>query len=402
MRPAATATDAGDPRVRRRWRPTRSCAMTLDEKLGQLYGVWVGASDDADAEVAPHQHDLNDDVDLDAILPAGLASVRALRHAPVDAAVGALSLVHAGADRGANRLASRPSRTTSASRASRVGRHGVPRAAVMGRSDRPRRADGAAHRRRHALVGPPGARARARRLGDARWGRVEETIGEDPYLVATVGRRTCAGSSHPGSSRRSSTSSATRRRRPRNSRPCRPAARLRRRAAAAVRDGRARGRRPQRHELYSDLDGVPSAAASWLLTELLRDTWGFDGTVVADYFAVAFLKLLHGVADTGGCRGAASRPRRRRAAHGQGVRRAAARRCRWSGRRAHRHGAPACVKAVAEACGCSTPDWSPDLPLLEYVDPRMPRRCAHDRPRPAGEPRPGARTRRARDRARSQ
>jgi beta-xylosidase len=43
---------------------------------------------------------------------------------------------------------------------------------------------------------------------------------------------------------------------------------------------------------------VPSAADRALLTELLRDTWGFDGTVVADYFAVAFLKLLHGVADT--------------------------------------------------------------------------------------------------------
>ena len=51
---------------------------------------------------------------------------------------------------------------------------------------------------------------------------------------------------------------------------------------------------------YTDLDGVPSAGDRELLTGLLRETWGFDGTVVADYFAVAFLKLLHGVAGTWG------------------------------------------------------------------------------------------------------
>jgi beta-xylosidase len=32
----------------------------------------------------------------------------------------------------------------------------------------------------------------------------------------------------------------------------------------------------------------------------LRDTWGFDGTVVADYFGIAFLKMLHGVVETWG------------------------------------------------------------------------------------------------------
>ncbi|MFE0185721.1 glycoside hydrolase family 3 C-terminal domain-containing protein, partial [Streptomyces olivaceus] len=38
------------------------------------------------------------------------------------------------------------------------------------------------------------------------------------------------------------------------------------------------------------------AADEELLTGLLRDTWGFDGTVVADYFGIAFLKTLHGIA----------------------------------------------------------------------------------------------------------
>jgi hypothetical protein len=48
------------------------------------------------------------------------------------------------------------------------------------------------------------------------------------------------------------------------------------------------------------VDGVPAAADSWLLTDLLRDEWGFTGTVVSDYWAVPFLATMHRVAaDTG-------------------------------------------------------------------------------------------------------
>ena len=47
---------------------------------------------------------------------------------------------------------------------------------------------------------------------------------------------------------------------------------------------------------YAEIDGVPVAADPQLLTGLLRDQWGFDGTVVADYFGVAFLHMLHHVA----------------------------------------------------------------------------------------------------------
>ena len=47
---------------------------------------------------------------------------------------------------------------------------------------------------------------------------------------------------------------------------------------------------------YAEIDGVPVAADRGLLTGLLRDEWGFAGTVVADYFAVRFLQTLHGVA----------------------------------------------------------------------------------------------------------
>ncbi|MFE0184441.1 glycosyl hydrolase, partial [Streptomyces olivaceus] len=68
-------------------------AMTLREKIAQLYGVWVGASDEG-GDVAPHQHDMEEAVDLDALLPAGLGQLtRPFGTAPVDPALGALSLM---------------------------------------------------------------------------------------------------------------------------------------------------------------------------------------------------------------------------------------------------------------------------------------------------------------------
>jgi hypothetical protein len=44
---------------------------------------------------------------------------------------------------------------------------------------------------------------------------------------------------------------------------------------------------------YQDLDGAPAASSHWLLTELLRDRWGFRGIVVSDYFSVKMLEQLH-------------------------------------------------------------------------------------------------------------
>jgi beta-glucosidase len=47
---------------------------------------------------------------------------------------------------------------------------------------------------------------------------------------------------------------------------------------------------------YTEVDGIPVASDTDLLTGVLRDEWGFDGTVVADYFAVTFLQTMHAVA----------------------------------------------------------------------------------------------------------
>ena len=44
---------------------------------------------------------------------------------------------------------------------------------------------------------------------------------------------------------------------------------------------------------YHELDGVPCAANADLLTGILRGEWGFDGCVVADYFAVRQLEDYH-------------------------------------------------------------------------------------------------------------
>jgi beta-glucosidase len=46
---------------------------------------------------------------------------------------------------------------------------------------------------------------------------------------------------------------------------------------------------------YMDLNGVPAAGSRWLFTEVLRDTWGFEGFVVSDANAVRSL-VTHGFA----------------------------------------------------------------------------------------------------------
>ena len=46
---------------------------------------------------------------------------------------------------------------------------------------------------------------------------------------------------------------------------------------------------------YMDLNGIPASGSHWLFTEVLRDTWGFDGFVVSDANAVRNL-VTHGFA----------------------------------------------------------------------------------------------------------
>ena len=47
---------------------------------------------------------------------------------------------------------------------------------------------------------------------------------------------------------------------------------------------------------FNDVDGVPATGNRWLLTELLREQWGFDGFVVSDYTSVNEM-IAHGMGD---------------------------------------------------------------------------------------------------------
>src|SRR6185503_7964021 len=47
---------------------------------------------------------------------------------------------------------------------------------------------------------------------------------------------------------------------------------------------------------YNEVDGVPSHASQWLLTDILRREWGFNGLVSSDYFAIEQLQTRHRVA----------------------------------------------------------------------------------------------------------
>ncbi|PCN49762.1 glycosyl hydrolase [Curtobacterium sp. 'Ferrero'] len=135
-------------------------------------------------------------------------------------------------------------------------------------------------------------------IRDPRWGRVDECIGEDPYLVGTIGSAYVRGLQSAGVDATLkhflgySASQAGRNHAPVHAGPREVADVYLPPFEMAIRDGGARSVMNS----YAEVDGVPVAADPTLLTDLLRDGLGFDGTVVADYFSVAFLEVMHGVA----------------------------------------------------------------------------------------------------------
>src|SRR5580765_570625 len=140
---------------------------------------------------------------------------------------------------------------------------------------------------------------------DPRWGRIEETYGEDPYLVTRMGLAAVRGyqgaslplagdkvfatlkhyaghGSHEGGI---------------NTAPALIPERLLRSELlvpfqAAIAEAGAYTVMPS----YNEVDGVPSHVNGWLLEDVLRREWGFRGLVVSDYFAVEQLISQHHVA----------------------------------------------------------------------------------------------------------
>ena len=279
--------------------------LTTEEKIAQLYGVWVGV-DAASGEVAPHQHDLaRPGVSWDDLIRDGIGQLtRVYGTVPVAPAEGARAVA------------------LSQRQIVAAGRHGIPamvheecltgleawQAPVYpsplcwGATFDPDLIE-----RMGAQIG-----AAMRRLGvhqglapvldvlrDLRWGRAEETIGEDPYLVGMIGSGYVRGLESAGvvaTLKHFAGYSASR-----GGRNLAPVSIGPRELADVLLPPFEMALRAGARSVmnsYTDLDGVPAAADPGLLTSLLRETYGFTGTVVSDYFSVAFLHTLHGVAGT--------------------------------------------------------------------------------------------------------
>ena len=142
---------------------------------------------------------------------------------------------------------------------------------------------------------------------DPRWGRFEETFGEDPYLVGEMGVAAVEGlqgtnkatTLAPGKvfatlkhlTGHGQPESGT------NVGPANISERalreyffppfeqvVRRTGIQAVMAS------------YNEIDGVPSHASRWLLHDVLRGEWGFKGAVVSDYYAIDDLVGKHAIA----------------------------------------------------------------------------------------------------------
>jgi beta-glucosidase len=130
---------------------------------------------------------------------------------------------------------------------------------------------------------------------DPRWGRVEETFGEDPYLVAELGVAAVRGFQGDRVISDPDRVICTLKHfaahgQPESGNNCAPVSISERHLREtflypferAIREGGAMSLMAS----YNEIDGVPSHASTWLLREVLRDEWGFDGTVVSDYYAI--------------------------------------------------------------------------------------------------------------------
>jgi beta-glucosidase len=137
---------------------------------------------------------------------------------------------------------------------------------------------------------------------DPRWGRIEETYGEDPYLVGEMGLaaiRGFQGTTLPLAKDKVfvTLKHMTGHGQPENGTNTGPASLGER----SLRENffppfeRAVTELPVMAVMasYNEIDGIPSHANKWLLTDVLRGEWGFKGAVISDYFAIRELVTRH-------------------------------------------------------------------------------------------------------------
>jgi beta-xylosidase len=311
---APVGDTAGDQAVAEPWRdPSRPVAervadllsrMTLAEKLAQLGSVWIGASGDGDG-VAPMQHEFSAELPpVEDLLRDGMGQLtRVFGTRPVAPAAGVLALaglqerIVAASRFGIPAMAHEECLTGFAAWKATI----FPAPLAWGASF-----DVGLVREMAAAIGAS-MRASGVHQGlapvldvvrDPRWGRTEETIGEDPYLVGTIGTAYVQGLQSAGvdaTLKHFAGYSASR-----GGRNMAPVSMGQREFTdailppfeMAIRLGGARAVMPS----YTDIDGVPATADGDLLGRLLREELGFAGLVVSDYYAVSFLELQHAVA----------------------------------------------------------------------------------------------------------
>jgi beta-glucosidase len=143
---------------------------------------------------------------------------------------------------------------------------------------------------------------------DPRWGRIEETFGEDPHLNASLGAAAVVGlqGSTDGTVDRDHVLATLKHYvghgTPEGGLNCSP-------SIAGVRELRGTHLAPFAHVLrtaspatvmpsYNEVDGIPVHASTWLLQDILRGELGFSGLIVSDYFGVMRLQTGHKVAAT--------------------------------------------------------------------------------------------------------
>ncbi|VVT01181.1 glycoside hydrolase family 3 N-terminal domain-containing protein [Erythrobacter sp. EC-HK427] len=143
---------------------------------------------------------------------------------------------------------------------------------------------------------------------DPRWGRIEETWGEDPYLCGEMGVAAVEGLQGPGKFERladgkvfATLKHMTGHGQPEAGNNISPAQiserELRENFFPPFREVVRRTSIGAVMPSYNEIDGVPSHASTWLLGDVLRGEWGFDGVIVSDYGGVHELATLHRVAN---------------------------------------------------------------------------------------------------------
>jgi len=130
---------------------------------------------------------------------------------------------------------------------------------------------------------------------EPRWGRVEETYGEDPYLVSRLGIAAVKGFQGDRNFRDKRHVLATLKHfvghgQPESGMNCAPAnvslRVLQETFLYTFREALREAKAVTLMASYNEIDGIPSHANKWLMRDVLRKEWGFKGFVVSDYYAI--------------------------------------------------------------------------------------------------------------------